>query len=126
MLESLIAKPATAAELDPARTEVINELTAATSKSEIIPDPWLDAATYRLSAVQDQPALLRAVTAADIQRVANRLFKDGAVASVVTGETAQQKATLEGRVQYEVLGEVEAPAPAPKPPVKPSSSANPR
>lgn len=125
VLESLVSTPATAAELDRARTEVVNELTAISTKSEMMPDPWLDAATYRLSAVQDQTALLRAVTAADIQRVANRLFKDVAVASVVTGEAAQLKATLQGRVQFEVLGEVEAPAPAPKPPAKPASSANP-
>jgi zinc protease len=125
VFESLVSTPATVAELDRARTEVVDELTAISTKAEMIPDPWLDAATYRLSAVQDQTALLRAVTAGDIQRVANRLFKDAAVASVVTGETAQLKATLQGRVQFEVLGEIEAPAPAPKPPVKPTSSANP-
>jgi predicted Zn-dependent peptidase len=126
VLESLQSTPATAAELDRAKTEVVNELTAATSKAEMIPDPWLDAATYRLSAVQDQVALLRSVTPADIQRVANRLFKDTTVASVVTGETAQLKATLQGRVPFEVLGEVEAPAPSPKTPTKPASSGNPR
>ena len=125
VFESLVSTPVTAAELDRARTEVVNELTAISTKSEMIPDPWLDAVTYRLSAVQDQTALLRSVTAGDIQRVANRLFKDAAVASVVTGETAQLKATLQGRVQFEVLGEVEAPAPAPKPPTKPASSVNP-
>ncbi|HSK62201.1 MAG TPA: pitrilysin family protein [Pyrinomonadaceae bacterium] len=125
VLESIVSTPATAAELDRARTEIITELTATSTKSEMIPDPWLDADTYRLSAVQDQTALLRSVTAADIQRVAKRLFKDVAVASVVTGETAQLKATLQGRVQFEVLGEIEAPTPAPKPPAKPASSANP-
>ena len=126
VIESLQSTPATAAELGRAKTEVVNELTAATSKAEMIPDPWLDAATYRLSAVQDSVALLRAVTPADIQRVANRLFKDVPVAAVVTGETAQLKATLQGRIPFEVLGEVEAPAPAPKPPAKPASSGNPR
>jgi predicted Zn-dependent peptidase len=126
VLESLMSTPATPAELDRARTEVINELTAAATKPEAIPDPWLDAATYRLSAVQDQTALLRSVTAADIQRVANRLFKGATVASVVTGEAASLKATLQGRVQFEVLGEVAVPVPAPKTPAKPASSANPR
>jgi hypothetical protein len=92
----------------------------------MIPDPWLDAATYRLSAVQDQVALLRSVTPADIQRVANRLFKATTVASVVTGETAQLKPILQGRVPFEVLGEVETPASSPKPPAKPASSGNPR
>ena len=126
VLESLVSTPATVAELDRARTEVISELTAASTKSENIPDPWLDAATYRLSGIQDQAALLRAVTPADIQRVANRLFNGATVASVVTGETATLKATLQGRVQFEVIGEVEAPAPSAKPPAKPASSANPR
>jgi zinc protease len=125
VLESLQLTPATVAELERAKSEVVNELTAATTKTEMVPDPWLDAATYRLSAIQDQAALLRSVTAADIQRVANRLLKNATVASVVTGESAQLKATLEGRVPFEVLGEVPPPAPSPKPPAKPASSANP-
>ena len=125
VLESLQLTPATVAELERAKSEVVNELTAAATKTEMVPDPWLDAATYRLSAIQDQAALLRSVTAADIQRVANRLLKNATVASVVTGESAQLKATLEGRVPFEVLGEVPPPAPSPKPPAKPASSANP-
>ncbi len=132
VVESLMNTPATAAELDRAKTEVINELAGVLSKSDSAPDPWLDVDTYRLSAVQDQIALLRAVTASDIQRVANRLFKSAAVATVVAGETAQLKPALEGRLQYEVLGEVAAPAPTPaqtptpKPPVKPAGNDNPR
>ena len=126
VIDSLMSTPATPAEWERARTEVLNELTAASARAEMVPDPWLDAATYRLKSVQDQSALLRSVTPADIQRVANRLFKGAAVASVVTGETASLKAALQGRVQFEVLGEIEVPAPAPKPPAKPASSANPR
>jgi predicted Zn-dependent peptidase len=125
VIESLQSTPATVAELERARSEVVNELAAAAAKTEMVPDPWLDAATYRLSAIQDQVALLRSVTAADIQRVANRLLKNATVASVVTGEAAQLKATLDGRVPFEVLGEVAPPAPSPKPPAKPSSSTNP-
>jgi hypothetical protein len=45
--------------------------------------------------------------------------------SVVAGETATLKAALQGRFQYEVLGEIATPAPPPKPPVKPSGSVNP-
>lgn len=125
VIESMMSTPATAAELERARTEVVNEFAAVSTKPEMIPDPWLDAATYRLSAIQDQPALLRSVTAADIQRVANRLFKGAAVASVITGESASLKANLQGRVPFEVLGEVAVPAPVPKPTPKPASSANP-
>lgn len=126
VIESLISTPATAAELERAKAEVVNEIVTVASKMEALPDPWLDADTYRLSILQDQPALVRVVTAAEIQRVATRVFKDVAVASVVAGEAAQLKAALQGRVQFEVLGEIPAPAPSQKPPVKPASSANPR
>jgi zinc protease len=125
VLDSLTNTPATAEELERAKTEVINEMAALVSKPENAPDPWLDMSTYRLSSTQDQIALLRAVTAADIQRVANRLFKTTAVATVVAGETLQLKPALQGRLQYEVLGEVASPAPAPKPPAKPASNDNP-
>ena len=126
VIESLITTPASAAELDRAKNEVLKEAVTTASKSEDVPDPWLDADTYRLNAVQDQGALVRAVTTADIQRVAGRLFKDAAMASVVTGEAAQLKATLQGHVQYEVLGEAAPPAPAPKSPAKPTMNSNPR
>ena len=94
--------------------------------ADLQPDPWLDADTYRLSAAQDQVALLRAVTATDIQRVATRLFKTSVAASVVTGDPMQLKPAFEGRVQYEVFGEIATPAPSPKPPVKPATNDNPR
>lgn len=126
VIESLITTPATPAELERAKSELVSEVGTAATKAEAIPDPWLDADTYRLNAIQDRASLLRAVTASDIQRVATRLFKDAPIASVVTGEAPQLKAAFQGRVQYEVLGEAPAPAPSPKPPAKPSSNVNPR
>jgi predicted Zn-dependent peptidase len=126
VLESLINTPATAAELDRAKSEIINEAVVQAGKSDAVPDPWLDAGTYRLNAVQDQPALLRAVTASDVQRVAGRLFKEPAVASVAIGEAAPLKTSLQGRVQFEVLGEIATPAPSTKSPTKPAGNANPR
>lgn len=125
VLESLMNTPATPNELERAKSEAVNEIAPVVAKPENGPDPWLDADTYRLSATQDQVALLRAVTAADVQRVANRLFKTNAVATVLAGETLQLKPALEGRLQYEVLGEITSPPPAPKPPAKPASNNNP-
>ena len=116
---------ATQAELDRARNEVAGETSALLAKPDALPDPWLDADTYHLSAPQDQVALLRAVTAAEVQRVANRIFNKPTV-SLAAGETAPLKAALQGRFQYEVLGEIASPAPTPKPPAKPSGSDNPR
>jgi len=124
-IDSLMKTPATAEELERAKTEVIKELTPVITKPEALADPWLDADTYRLSAAQDQIALLRSVTAAEVQRVANRLFNK-TIVSVVAGETAPLKAALQGRYQYEVLGEIATPAPSPKPPAKPAGNVNPR
>lgn len=125
VLDTLVNTPATAAELDRAKNEVVNEVAAMSTKPENAPDPWLDMETYRMTAVQDQIALLKAVTSTDLQRVANRLFKNAAIATVLAGETLQLKPALEGRLQYEVLGEIATPAPTPKPPARPASNNNP-
>ncbi|HKR11049.1 MAG TPA: insulinase family protein [Pyrinomonadaceae bacterium] len=122
VMESLMTTAATTAELERAKTEITNEVTAVFAKPEFAPDPWLDLDTYHLSAVQDQAALLRSVTAQDLQRVANRLFKDAASASVVAGETLQLKAALQGRFQFEVLGEIATPTTTPTPTPRPAAT----
>lgn len=126
VLDSLMNTQVTPSELERAKSEVVNEASVMLAKPENAPDPWLDVHTYRLSVVQDPIALLRAVAASDIQRVANRLFKTTAIASVVAGEALQLKPALQGRVQYEVFGEIATPAPTPKPASNPSSNDNPR
>ena len=125
VMESLMTTAATAAELERAKTEVINEAAGPLTKPEAAPDPWLDMDTYHLSATQDQLAMLRSVTAQDIQRVANRLFKDAAVATVIAGDPLPLKAALQGRLQYEVLGEIATPTPAPKPAATPGAKVTP-
>jgi zinc protease len=124
VIDSLMTTPATAEELERAKTEVINELSPIITRPEALADPWLDADTYHLSAPQDQIALLRSVTGSEVQRVANRLFNK-TIVSVVAGETAPLKAALQGRYQYEVLGEIASPAPTPKPSAKPAGNVNP-
>lgn len=121
VMNSLMTTPATAAELERAKTEAITEVSGALSKPEAAPDSWLDLDTYHLSAVQDQVALLRAVTAQDLQRVANRIFKDPVLASVIAGDTLPLKAALQGRFQYEILGEIATPTPSPTPPATPAT-----
>ena len=125
VLDSLMTTPATPDEIERAKNDVIGDAMTMLTKPDALPDPWLDADTYRLSAPQDQIALLRNVTPADVQRVANRLFNK-TVVSVVAGETAPLKAALQGRYQYEVLGEIATPAPSQKPPTKPANNINPR
>lgn len=125
VIESLMTTPPTPAELDRVRKEVMGETAALLAKQDALADPWLDADTYGLSAPQNQVAKLGEVSAAEVQRVANRIFNKPVV-SLAAGETAPLKAALEGRFQYEVLGEIASPAPTPKPPAKPSGSDNPR
>ncbi|HEU4834904.1 MAG TPA: pitrilysin family protein [Pyrinomonadaceae bacterium] len=125
VIESLMTTPATPDELERAKNEVIGDVMPMLARPDALADPWLDADTYRLSAPQDQIALLRAVTPADIQRVAQRLFNK-TIVSVVAGESAPLKAALQGRYQYEVLGEIATPAPSQKPPTKPANNINPR
>jgi predicted Zn-dependent peptidase len=124
VIDSLMTTPATAAELERAKNEVISEVSLLNARPDALPDPWLDADTYHLSAPQDQISLLRTVSASEVQRVANRLFNKP-VASVVAGESAPLKAALQGHYQYEVLGEIATPVPTPKPPAKPTSKVNP-
>lgn len=125
VIESLMNTPATPAEVERAINEAVNEVAVFNAKPENAPDPWLDMDTYRLKAIQDQVGLLRSVTASDLLRVANRLFKSAALASVVAGETLQLKPALQGRLEFEVLGEIAAPAPSPEPAAKPASNINP-
>ena len=124
VIESLMTTPPTAAELERARKEVMGETSALLARPDALADPWLDADTYHLSAPQDQVAMLGAVSAAEVQRVANRIFNKPVV-SLAAGETAPLKAALQGRFQYEVLGEIATPTPAPKPPATPGTKSSP-
>src|SRR5215216_198589 len=125
VIESLMTTAATPDEIERAKNDVIGDVMTMLSKPDALADPWLDADTYRLSAARDQIALLRNVTPADVQRVANRLFNK-TIVSVVAGESAPLKAALQGRYQYEVLGEIATPVPSQKPPTKPANNINPR
>ncbi len=115
MLDALSEAPPTSAELERAKSEVGAEVTTQLAKSEGITDAWLDLDTYRLPPTTDQLAALRAISPADIQRVATRLFHQAAIATVVVGDSQQLKTALQGRLQFEVMGEIAAPAPSPSP-----------
>jgi zinc protease len=125
VLDSLIGSPPTAVELDRAKRETLTDLSSKSSNLEVGPEAWLDADTYRLGAIEDRAALVQAVSAADIQRVANRLFKDAPIATVIVGDSAQVKTALEGKLTFEVLGETRLPRTPAKTPTKPGNRTNP-
>jgi predicted Zn-dependent peptidase len=125
VLESLITSAPTAAELDRAKRETLADLNSKIPSVEAGPEAWLDADTYRLAAIEDRAALVQAVSATDVQRLANRLFKDAPIATVMVGDSAQLKTALEGKLTFEVMGETQ-PSPAPaKTPKKPGITTSP-
>jgi zinc protease len=126
-LESVVANLATISEMDRARSEAIAEMAGPLARPEAAPDPWLDSDTFRLKEVQNDVISLQAVTPADVQRVATRLLSNPSIATVVVGDPLQLKPALQGRISFEVFGEVVAPPPdtTPKTPIKPGTNAKP-
>jgi zinc protease len=125
VVDSFTTTPVTAPEVQRARQEILTEENPGLSKIESEPDSWLDMDTYSLKSVPDRIASIQAVSPGDVQRVATRLFKDAPVATVVAGDAQQLKSLLQGRVQFEVLGEVPAKIPTTKPPIKPGTTTSP-
>jgi zinc protease len=124
VFDSMTASPINTAELKPAIDAVVLENSRAPRDPDSRPDRWLDMETYRLNS--DRASSLLSVSTADVQRVAARLFKDRAVATVIVGDVDQLKPILQPHLQFEVLGEIAAPASSPKPPSKPGPRNPPR
>jgi zinc protease len=124
-LESVVSTIASPAEMDRARSEATAELSGPFAKPESLPDPWLDAETFRLKEAQNAVIALQAVTPADVHRAAGRLLTNPSISTVIVGDPLQLKPVLQGRISFEVLGEVALPNTAPKPLVKPGTNAKP-
>ncbi|HYP00704.1 MAG TPA: insulinase family protein, partial [Pyrinomonadaceae bacterium] len=116
LLRSLAASQVTAAELERARRAALAALNERRNQPDALADNWLDAAIYNSTPAEEETAL-NALTAADVQRVAARLFNDAKLASVVVGDAAQLRnelARLSGGI--EVSGaSASAPATASEP-----------
>lgn len=97
--------------LERVRSEAIAELMKQLERPESIADLWLDADTFQLASFDDQLRQLKNVSATDLVRTANRLFKDAPVVSVAAGSAARLKTDLGAPGKIEVLGEAPAPAP---------------
>jgi zinc protease len=98
-MNSSIASPPSIAELETARGDAIAEMTRQASQAESITDAWLDVQAYKLPRFSEQANAVRKVTAADIQRVAVRLFKGTGIASVVVGNSEELKVSLGSSIQ---------------------------
>lgn len=112
VLQSLSSSPVTPAELEQVKGEAVTSITKELAKPDGMADAWLDGDTYGLPSVAEQMRALTAITAADIQRVATRLVRDGNFASVVVGNSEVMKAQLERSIKVEIMGEIAPQSPA--------------
>ena len=113
VMQSLASIPVSAGELEQARSELVAQATNALAKPDGIADAWLDGDSYGLPSVAERMRALSALTANDLQRVATRLFRDGASASVVIGNSDGVRAQIEQYGKVEIMGEI-APSKEPK------------
>ena len=99
IIQSLVQTGPTAAELESARGEMLAEMSRRAAQPESIADLWLDVDAFKLAPLNGQINSVRSLTVADIQRVAGRLFKDPAWATIVVGDAEQLKSGLGGIIE---------------------------
>lgn len=85
--KNTLGKPLTADEFETAKRELV----ILHSQTDPV-DPWLDADTYKLPAVQAQSDAMQAVTIGDVQRVLDRLQKEPVAYVLVFDDAADAKA----------------------------------
>ncbi|MFZ0061023.1 MAG: insulinase family protein [Pyrinomonadaceae bacterium] len=110
VIQSLILVPATVDELARAKADLNAQIAKDLTRQEGIARVWLDADTFGVQPNSDAPAV-EAITPADLQRVAGRLFKEAPVATIVIGDAKQLQALLEPSLKVELMGEIK-PLPA--------------
>ena len=95
-MRSLAKTGPTALEFERARAEMLAEISRQSSQEDLreaTADNWLAMEIYKLTPPANQ---IRNLTLADIQRVAARLFKDAAPATIVVGDAEQLKSSFGG------------------------------
>lgn len=94
-VQPLMASAPSAAELDTAKNSARTALAERQGTGPGAGGLWLDMDTFKLSDPTRQLNAINAVTAADIQKLANRLFKDAPFARVVLGNAETVKSGIE-------------------------------
>jgi zinc protease len=109
VMQSLVSSPPNEAELEQAKNEALTLVNKDLAKPDGMADAWLDGDTYGLPSVAERMRALGGVTASDLQRVATRLLRDAAFASVVLGNSDVVKAQIERSGKVEIMGEIAPP-----------------
>lgn len=107
VIKSLASSPVTIAEWEHAKSEVLATANKELAKPDGIADAWLDVDTYALPPLAEQMRSLSVVSQNDLQRAATRLFREGALASVVVGNSELVKTQIERHVKVEIMGELD-------------------
>jgi zinc protease len=119
IMNALAQSGANTTEVERAKAALAAELNSRANQAETIADAALDVDTYKLSSIAQPVNDINRITAADVQRVASRLFKDAAVATVIVGDAEQLKTSLgpnlEVRAATAELKNTTSPATSPKP-----------
>lgn len=97
VMRALAQSGPTAAELERARGAMMTDFNKQAASFDSIADAWLDSETYKM-ATPNLSAELSRITAADVQRVAVRLFK-GPLATIVVGDSGQLKSAFGDKVE---------------------------
>ena len=115
IINTLAQSGANTTEVERAKAAVASELNTRANQAETIADAALDVDTYKLGSVAQPMNDVNRITAADVLRVATRLFKDAAIAIVVVGDAEQLKTSLGTNVEVRAatadLKNTTAPAP---------------
>ena len=115
-MKALVQNGPTPAELDRSRTALMTEMNKLGASPDSLASAWLDSETYKLPNANPSAELNRLI-AADLQRVATRLFKDTPPATIAVGDTAQLKAALGDKIEtrHDAKTAADSAAPAKKP-----------
>jgi zinc protease len=105
VLKDLYTVPPSAAEMAHARAEAIAVLNKQNERPESLADAWLDSETFKTGSLGDQARAIGSLTPTDLQRVANRIFRDASIAAIAVGNSAQLRTELERTGKVEIAGE---------------------
>jgi len=127
VIKSFASSPVTAAELQQAKMEITALANRELSTPDGTANTSLDMDTYGLPSVAEQMRILNSASSSDLQRAAERLFHDGAIASIVVGNSELVKTQIERYGKVELMGEIDrkiktTDQKAPKPLTGPASS----
>jgi zinc protease len=120
VIKGFAGSAVTIEELEQAKSELMISANKQLASLDGFTEAWLDIDTYGLPSVAEQTRTIKAISTTDLQRVAQRLFREGAFASVVIGNAELVKTQIEPHGKVELMGELDSGSEA-KPSISPQA-----